>query len=38
MYIGEGLVVHAPGSGDVVRVAALDDWFSEIVGRVPAPV
>jgi cell wall-associated NlpC family hydrolase len=31
MYIGEGLVVHAPGSGDVVRVAALDDWFSEIV-------
>jgi len=31
MYIGEGLIVNAPRTGDVVRVRAIADWSSEIV-------
>ncbi|MEO3750773.1 C40 family peptidase [Streptomyces sp. B6B3] len=31
MHIGQGLVVHAPESGDVVRVASLDSWQPQIV-------
>ncbi len=31
MHIGQGLVVHAPESGDVVRVASLDSWLPQIV-------
>ncbi|NYI03446.1 cell wall-associated NlpC family hydrolase [Allostreptomyces psammosilenae] len=31
MYIGSGLVVHAPRTGDVVRVGALADWRPDIL-------
>ncbi|MFD5320043.1 C40 family peptidase [Streptomyces sp. NPDC127098] len=30
MAIGSGLVLHAPGTDDVVRIAYLDDWASQI--------
>jgi cell wall-associated NlpC family hydrolase len=31
MYIGEGLVIHAPRTGDVVRIVTLAPWKSEIL-------
>ena len=31
MYVGSGLVVHAPRTGDVVRVTELADWDGEVV-------
>lgn len=31
MVIGSGLIVHAPETGDVVRVATIADWRTEIV-------
>ncbi|MBA4864025.1 C40 family peptidase [Streptomyces sp. PSKA54] len=31
MYIGEGLVIHAPRTGDVVRIVTLASWKSEIL-------
>ncbi|MGA5704505.1 C40 family peptidase [Peterkaempfera bronchialis] len=31
MYIGHGLVVHAPHTGDVVKISTLESWRSEIV-------
>jgi peptidoglycan DL-endopeptidase CwlO len=35
MYIGFGLVVHAPRTGDVVRVVELRSFVAEGLGRVP---
>jgi cell wall-associated NlpC family hydrolase len=32
MYIGNGLIVHAPTEGDVVRVVPLDTFASDYVG------
>ena len=32
MYIGNGLIVHAPTSGDVVRVVPLSNFSSDYVG------
>ncbi|MEV7088035.1 C40 family peptidase [Streptomyces sp. NPDC093085] len=31
MFIGQGLIVHAPHTGDVVRVATLASWKSRIL-------
>ncbi|MEU9074586.1 C40 family peptidase [Kitasatospora sp. NPDC048538] len=31
MYIGDGLVVHAPHTGDVVRVASYSSWKSGVI-------
>lgn len=31
MYIGSGLIVHAPHTGDVVRIATLADWKPDIL-------
>ncbi|UWM47679.1 C40 family peptidase [Streptomyces carpaticus] len=31
MAIGSGLVVHAPATGDVVRIAVFEDWRPQIV-------
>jgi cell wall-associated NlpC family hydrolase len=36
MYVGKGLMVHAPHTGDVVRVASV--WRDDYAGAVrPAP-
>ncbi|MGK4581644.1 C40 family peptidase [Kitasatospora sp. HPMI-4] len=31
MYIGQGLVVHAPKTGDVVKISTLDSWKAGII-------
>ncbi|MFB4193348.1 C40 family peptidase [Streptomyces carpaticus] len=31
MFIGSGLVVHAPKTGDVVRIATLADWRDQVL-------
>jgi cell wall-associated NlpC family hydrolase len=31
MYIGEGLIIHAPHTGDVVRITTLAAWRSDIL-------
>ncbi|WP_442788554.1 C40 family peptidase [Kitasatospora sp. YST-16] len=31
MYIGQGLIVQAPHTGDVVKISTLDSWRSDIV-------
>ncbi|MFE2596049.1 C40 family peptidase [Streptomyces sp. NPDC059396] len=31
MFIGQGLIVHAPHTGDVVRIATLADWKPQIL-------
>ncbi|MFE4514059.1 C40 family peptidase [Kitasatospora sp. NPDC056783] len=31
MYIGNGLVVHAPHTGDVVRIASINSWKSGVI-------
>ncbi|MEU1906592.1 C40 family peptidase [Streptomyces hygroscopicus] len=31
MYIGSGLIIHAPHTGDVVRIATLADWKPDIL-------
>ncbi|MEU9041425.1 MULTISPECIES: C40 family peptidase [unclassified Kitasatospora] len=31
MFIGQGLVVHAPKTGDVVKISTLDSWKAGIV-------
>lgn len=31
MYIGSGLVIHAPKTGDVVRLATFTSWKSQVV-------
>lgn len=31
MYIGEGLIVHAPRTGDVVKIVSFESWRAEIV-------
>ncbi|MGW3185722.1 C40 family peptidase [Kitasatospora sp. NPDC001119] len=31
MYIGNGLVVHAPHTGDVVRIASFNSWKSGVI-------
>lgn len=30
MYLGEGLVIHAPKTGDVVKVTRLSNWLNQI--------
>ncbi|MEU8264677.1 C40 family peptidase [Micromonospora sp. NPDC048999] len=30
MYVGEGLIIHAPTTGDVVKIARLDSWINQI--------
>ena len=32
MYIGHGMVVHAPHTGDVVRIAPLSQWGGDYQG------
>jgi cell wall-associated NlpC family hydrolase len=32
IYIGGGQVVHAPTTGDVVKISNLSDWGSSYVG------
>jgi cell wall-associated NlpC family hydrolase len=29
MYVGNGQLIHAPHSGDVVRIASLSGWFQD---------
>lgn len=31
MFIGQGLIIHAPRTGDVVRIATLASWKSQIL-------
>ncbi|MFE2108018.1 C40 family peptidase [Kitasatospora sp. NPDC059463] len=31
MYIGQGLVVHAPKTNDVVKISTLDSWKADII-------
>jgi cell wall-associated NlpC family hydrolase len=31
MYIGDGLIINAPHTGDVVRIATLADWKPQIL-------
>ncbi|WP_435850645.1 C40 family peptidase [Streptomyces mirabilis] len=31
MFIGQGLIIHAPHTGDVVRIATLASWKSQIL-------
>lgn len=31
MFIGSGLVVHAPNTGGVVRIATLADWRDQVL-------
>ncbi|MFD6152973.1 C40 family peptidase [Streptomyces sp. NPDC060243] len=31
MYIGSGLIIHAPHTGDVVRITTLDAWRGDIL-------
>jgi cell wall-associated NlpC family hydrolase len=31
MYIGSGLVIHAPKTGDVVRLAAFESWRPQVI-------
>ncbi|GAB7185625.1 hypothetical protein ATKI12_5456 [Kitasatospora sp. Ki12] len=31
MFIGAGLVLHAPHTGDVVRIATLDSWRTDVI-------
>ncbi|SFC59859.1 C40 family peptidase [Streptomyces aidingensis] len=31
MFIGSGLIVHAPRTGDVVRIATLADWEDDVL-------
>jgi cell wall-associated NlpC family hydrolase len=30
MYLGHGLIIHAPQTGDVVRITQLDGWLTDI--------
>ena len=30
MYLGHGLIIHAPQTGDVVRIAQLSGWLIDI--------
>ncbi|WP_455709566.1 NlpC/P60 family protein [Micromonospora chersina] len=40
MYLGEGLVIQAPKTGDVVRITRLSSWINKIAAlrRIVAPV
>ncbi|MBO4209016.1 C40 family peptidase [Micromonospora echinofusca] len=31
MYLGQGLVIHAPSTGDTVKIVGLDTWIDRIV-------
>ncbi|MEU5943803.1 C40 family peptidase [Micromonospora sp. NPDC047548] len=39
MYLGEGLIIHAPKTGDVVKISRLNSWINQIAGirRIAAP-
>jgi cell wall-associated NlpC family hydrolase len=30
LYLGQGLIIQAPHTGDVVKISSLDSWRSEI--------
>ncbi|MEU2615852.1 C40 family peptidase [Micromonospora sp. NPDC007271] len=30
MYIGQGLIIHAPRAGDVIKIARLSNWHNQI--------
>ena len=38
IYIGGGQFVHAPHTGDVVKISAMDGWYVELVRRRPSPL
>lgn len=31
MFIGQGLIINAPRTGDVIRIATLASWKSQIL-------